>query len=569
MPAPAAVLAKDPKLQGARRRRGGRREEQVSRCAQDGEMAQKLAIIASAVAPYAVQDDSQRGRGRGVGRVGSLKGSRQGRAGGRSEGGSEAAADAGSEPGAPEGGAALQSGARLSAGARDSSADAGRADWLPAEGAEQGPRAGGAGAEPGAAGICPEVYEAKHRAEGAAAGNHDVCGGAIFCAHDHAAGDDDGTGGAQPGIGGRDLQDRASLRGEPAGSAAQRRAVYIARQRPADRVFAAGQRIPDRGGGRERGTRADHPQLALFGGGPLVPRGSGGAGIVAGGGAEGRKHCAGVDPERGRRAFLRGVAAGGGDGIHEALFPVVVWGRLQGGGWGGRAGPADGGRGGTGREASAHEGTDCVPAEEEGGVARVDGAGIRGGPGGVLSGVRGERVRHGGDRRSAAGVRRTADDEGQWATGGVVSGAGREAVHRGGGSGGGRVRRGLLVRGSDRPGDRDAVRGIAWALSSGGAGAAGGASGPGVQRGAGGGGAEQSRTCGAGEPAARRIREPIQGGAPGGMADFGGEPAVDDREPGGGAEDSAETVSQPVVPGGVPDVRATCGREHGSGRGGT
>src|SRR5579883_2497696 len=91
MPAPAAVLAKDPKLQGARRRRGGRREEQVSRCAQDGEMAQKLAIIASAVAPYAVQDDSQRGRGRGVGRVWGKWG--VGRAAGRGGPGGGALAD--------------------------------------------------------------------------------------------------------------------------------------------------------------------------------------------------------------------------------------------------------------------------------------------------------------------------------------------------------------------------------------------------------------------------------------------------------------------------------------------
>ena len=52
-------------------------------------------------------------------------------------------------------------------------------------------------AEPGAAGIFAAVQEAEHCAEGAAAGDHDVYGGAIFYADDYAAGNADGAGGAQ------------------------------------------------------------------------------------------------------------------------------------------------------------------------------------------------------------------------------------------------------------------------------------------------------------------------------------------------------------------------------------
>ena len=48
---------------------------------------------------------------------------------------------------------------------------------------------------------------------------------------------------------------------------------------------AAGQRVPGGDGGRQRGTRADHPQLALFGGRPLAARGGGDAGVAASGGA--------------------------------------------------------------------------------------------------------------------------------------------------------------------------------------------------------------------------------------------------------------------------------------------
>ena len=68
--------------------------------------------------------------------------------------------------------------------------------------------------------------EAQHRAEGAAAGNHDLRRGAIFHPDDHAAGDADGAGGAQPGVGGGDFQYRASLSGEPAGIADAARARW-------------------------------------------------------------------------------------------------------------------------------------------------------------------------------------------------------------------------------------------------------------------------------------------------------------------------------------------------------
>ena len=55
------------------------------------------------------------------------------------------------------------------------------------------------------------------------------------------------------------------------------------------------------------------------------PRGGrGNAGVAAGGGGSGWGDCAGVDGERGGGNFLRRVAEGGGDGIHAALFPLVV-----------------------------------------------------------------------------------------------------------------------------------------------------------------------------------------------------------------------------------------------------
>ena len=55
------------------------------------------------------------------------------------------------------------------------------------------------------------------------------------------------------------------------------------------------------------------------------PRGGGGnAGVAAGGGGSGWGDCAGVDGERGGGTFLRRMAEGGGDGVHAALFSVVV-----------------------------------------------------------------------------------------------------------------------------------------------------------------------------------------------------------------------------------------------------
>ena len=123
---------------------------------------------------------------------------------------------------------------------------------------------GAADAEPGAAGIFAELQQAEHCVEGAADGDDDVCGGAIFYADHHAAGNDDGAGGARPGIGRGDFQDRASLLGEPARRDAAGRADDVARERPPVGVSAARQRVSrGDGGGSERGPRDDHPSICI------------------------------------------------------------------------------------------------------------------------------------------------------------------------------------------------------------------------------------------------------------------------------------------------------------------
>ena len=95
-------------------------------------------------------------------------------------------------------------------------------------------------AEPGAAEVFARLRrdagEAKHRVEGAAGGDDVVCGGAIFCADDHAAGNADDAGGAGPAIGGGDFPDRAPVLGQPFGEFADRSVEDFAFER-AELVF--------------------------------------------------------------------------------------------------------------------------------------------------------------------------------------------------------------------------------------------------------------------------------------------------------------------------------------------
>ena len=189
-----------------------------------------------------------------------------------------------------------------------------------------------AGVEPGAAGLRGALRQKKHCAEGAASGHYDVCGGAVFCAHDHPAGNPERAGGAQSGVGGGDLPHRAPLSGELAGAVAGRGLVHFARQRPPGGVSAARQRVP-RGdsGGPQRRPRADHPELALFGGRPLARRGGGDAGGVAGGGAGDGRGGAGIDCQRRGGSVLCRMAAGGGERLCAALLPLVVGAELSAG----------------------------------------------------------------------------------------------------------------------------------------------------------------------------------------------------------------------------------------------
>jgi hypothetical protein len=149
-------------------------------------------------------------------------------------------------------------------------------DWLIAvlfDGPGQDQGADASGTQPGADGVREALHEAQHRAEGPATGHHDLSRGTIFYSRGHPAGNTGRAGGARRRRRRRAFQNCAPFPGEPAGRDATGRAGHIARECPPDHLSASRQRVPDRGGGRKRGTRADHPSLALFGGGPLVPRG--------------------------------------------------------------------------------------------------------------------------------------------------------------------------------------------------------------------------------------------------------------------------------------------------------
>src|SRR5208282_1828187 len=80
-------------------------------------------------------------------------------------------------------------------------------------------------------------------------------------------------------------------------------------------ISECGQRVLSGVGGGECRARPDDPESALLGGFALGPGGGRSAGIIASSGGAGRRHRAGVDGERGKRTFLRGVAAGGRVGI--------------------------------------------------------------------------------------------------------------------------------------------------------------------------------------------------------------------------------------------------------------
>src|SRR5947208_836746 len=102
-----------------------------------------------------------------------------------------------------------------------------------------------------------------------------------------AAGDADRAGSPQPRGGGADFPHRTAVLGEPAQVPARGDAADLACERPPTGVSTNRERIPGGSGGRERGTRAHHPSIALFGGGPLAAWSGGGAGIAEVGGAAG------------------------------------------------------------------------------------------------------------------------------------------------------------------------------------------------------------------------------------------------------------------------------------------
>src|ERR1019366_4521295 len=167
--------------------------------------------------------------------------------------------------------------------------------------------------------------------------------------------------------------------------------------------------------------------------------GGGGTGFVAGRAGAGRKGCAGIDGEWGVGAVLRGVAAGGGDGIHAALFPVVVRGKLCGGN-GAVVNAADGRRDGTGEKPRVDGAADCVAAAAMGFVAGAGGAGIWRRCGDVFPGIWRMCVRAGGGGAGAGGGERSGGDAGEWALDDLAAGAhGTEVcdLSRSGGRGGG------------------------------------------------------------------------------------------------------------------------------------
>jgi hypothetical protein len=139
--------------------------------------------------------------------------------------------------------------------------------------------------------------------------DYQLCRGTILFADDHATGNDDGAGGAHARIWPRDLEDCAHACGAPR-----------------TRTFARlSFQVSTASTGLQRRTKtpsAGSPSIiCVFVGGPLVPRRDGGAGGAAGGSSDGGRHRAGVDSERGRRDFLRRVAASGRDGVHATLLP--------------------------------------------------------------------------------------------------------------------------------------------------------------------------------------------------------------------------------------------------------
>src|SRR5581483_1164444 len=128
-------------------------------------------------------------------------------------------------------------------------------------------RAGLVEAEPGAAGVFANLYKTEYRAEGAPTGNYNLRSGTVFPGDDHAAGNDNGAGSAQPGSSRRDFQDRAPILGASSGVDQNRSVDNVTCQRAGDRFSAAGQRIPGGDGGRsECRARDDDSSFALFGG---------------------------------------------------------------------------------------------------------------------------------------------------------------------------------------------------------------------------------------------------------------------------------------------------------------
>src|ERR1019366_9525273 len=217
--------------------------------------------------------------------------------------------------------------------------------------------------------------------------------------------------------------------------------------------------------GGERGPGEDEPESALQRGLAMGAGGGGGTGIVAGGGGAGRRDRAGIHGEWGVGAVLRGVAAGGGDGIHAALFPVVVRGKLCGGD-GAVVIAADGRRDGAGEKPRVDGAADCVAAAAMGFVAGAGGAGICRRCCVVFPGIGRMCVRTGGGGAGAGGGERSGGDAREWALDDLAAGASGAEVCDWSRSGGRRSGGGLLVRRGDRSRVGDAVRGVARALSA-------------------------------------------------------------------------------------------------------
>ncbi len=214
--------------------------------------------------------------------------------------------------------------------------------------------------ERGAAGLRGERGEAEHRAEGAATGDHDLRGRAIFFELHHAAGNDVRAGGARPAVGGGDFPHCAPAAGEPAGGIAEGSAGDVAREqdgRSSFRTWISQYRVEaaDENAGRGLTIQYLHcSEVSRWPGDAAATLAALRAAVPPDGEIVLESTANGACG-----LLLRRVAASGADGLLAALLSVVVGAELQA--RGGDRG-VHGRRAGADAEVQADGGTDRVPA---------------------------------------------------------------------------------------------------------------------------------------------------------------------------------------------------------------